>query len=368
MTNVQRLMVNMIGLDYTETGNEKEIASQCPFCHESRKKLYISPSGKFICFICNTKGSGILSFVEQYYDCSAKEAKAILHDQNYDTVSSPILVNHSENESLLSKLIQIQEKQKVKVKQLVSPPIPTNWHNLINNMDNPEAYPYFNYLHGRGLTLEDIRDFDLGYVTNGVVKRKGKKDLRIQKSIMFPTYNQDGKLIYWSTRSIEAHPYVKSINAPATQDEISRKDILFNGSHVIKDNSYMVICEGPINAITSSINQLEYFGYVGVATLGKQVTDKQIELMKKLQPLKFLIFLDNDAKSQELDLIERMEAIDIPDNKIYLVKNPYGDKDANDLGRKAVYELLNYAKPVTMQDKIRLALESRASQMESKVS
>lgn len=343
MTREQQVIIDLANKGYTETGTG-EVAMACPFCGTPKKKLYVSRNGKFICFICNTRGNSVFSFIKQYYDCSYSEAKAILQDHNLSDNYVPVEID--EHISLLTRLVQLKHTT-ISTKTLVK--FPSGVTPLIDNLNNPEAYPYFNYLYKRGITLNQIKQFKISYLVQGSVKRTNKVPLTISHSIVFYTYDQTDRKVYWSTRSIDPHPYIKSINAPASDNEISRKDIIFNMNQ-INNQSNMVICEGIFNAITSTNSN-----YTGIATLGKAITDKQISLMTSLNPKRYYIFLDNDAKDQELKLAKRLHDKGIDYSRIYLVKNPYGEKDANDLGSSLTKQLLDQAQPITLRDMILLA-------------
>ena len=118
----------------------------------------------------------------------------------------------------------------------------------------------------------------------------------------------------------------------------------------INQHSKMVICEGIFNAITCTNGV-----YTAIATSGQPITDSQTNLMIKLNPEAYYIFLDNDAKAQELKLARRLFDNGVDYSRIYLVKNPYGNQDANDLGMLKTKQLLDQAKPITLRDMILLA-------------
>lgn len=344
MTTEQQTIIDLVGNDYTETGTG-EVAMVCPFCDTEKKKLYISPEGRFICFVCSTKGNSVFSFVSQYYGCSFAEARDILRDQ--DLSESRQIIEPTGHFDLLYELVQLKQKTKTTKKTISN--FPSNTKLLVDNFNNPEAYPYLNYLYKRGITLQQIKQFKIRYLVQGKIKRVDKPDLVITHSIIFYTYNQHNQPVYWSTRSIDPHPYIKSINAIADKNEVSRKDIVYNMNH-INQYSKMVICEGIFNAITCT-NET----YTGIATLGKAITDNQIRLMTKLNPQAYYIFLDNDAKDQELKLARRLFDSGVDYSRIYLVKNPYGNQDANDLGMIKTKQLLDQAKPIILRDMILLA-------------
>ena len=344
MTTEQQTIIDLVGNDYTETGTG-EVAMVCPFCDTEKKKLYISPEGRFICFVCSTKGNSVFSFVSQYYGCSFAEARDILRDQGLS--ESRQIIEPTGHFDLLYELVQLKQKTKTTKKTISN--FPSNTKLLVDNFNNPEAYPYLNYLYKRGITLQQIKQFKIRYLVQGKIKRVDKPDLVITHSIIFYTYNQHNQPVYWSTRSIDPHPYIKSINAIADKNEVSRKDIVYNMNH-INQYSKMVICEGIFNAITCT-NET----YTGIATLGKAITDNQIRLMAKLNPQAYYIFLDNDAKDQELKLARRLFDSGVDYSRIYLVKNPYGNQDANDLGMIKTKQLLDQAKPIILRDMILLA-------------
>ena len=353
LSKAQQTIVDITGYDYRESGSSDEIYMDCPFCGKANK-LYISNRGQWICFRCETKGRSVTSFVMQYHDCSVSEAKELLQDYGFTelTAGQDANIGLIKQDSLFTALSNMRETiQQMSAK--LCPPMPTNVKPLITNLNNPESYPYLWYLKGRGITLEEIEYFNICYVVNGELGREDKKPLHIEKSIVFPTYDQLGRQIYWNTRSIEVNPYIKSLNAPAKDNEYSKRDTLFNMNHVT-NHSDMVICEGVFNAITSTIAD-----YVGIATFGKAITDDQIKLMVSLNPKNYYIFLDNDALKQELELTKRLYNQGVSYDRMYLVKNPYGEKDANDIGKAKTHQLLNQAHSVSLKDLIELSLRAR---------
>lgn len=330
MTKIQQFIVNYANLNYQQT-NGDEIACSCPFCGEHRKKLYISPQGRFICFVCDTRGNSVISFIMQYGHLTAKEAHEVLADQEIE-IENPALTKYDENDSLFFKLSNLHTEQQAIKKHC--PPYPQGMKFLKDNLNNPETYPYLWYLKNRGLNLAEIIGYNIGYVINGYIQAKDKQ-LELKHSVVFTTYDQSHQPVYWNTRSIDYHPYIKSINALSNTNEYSKSDIIFNMDQIASDTN-MVICEGVFNAITCTQGD-----YVGVATFGKAITNDQINLMIKLNPAKYILFLDNDAFDESHQLYKRLSAL--TNKPILIVNNPYGDQDANDLGKTKVAKLLSQA-------------------------
>lgn len=350
VTRAQQMILDLSNTsNFRVSESSQEIYMDCPFCGK-RNKLYISPEGRWICFRCENRGGSVTSFVVQYEECTYKEARQILKENHYRESSRSIFANHKDNGSLFEALATLDTK-KAKAQAKKCPNIPSNLKFLKIEWNNPEAYSYLWYLYKRGVTPEQVQAYNIGYVKSGEVKRTNNKPLHIENSVVFPTYNQQGKMVYWNTRSIELHPFIKSINAMSEPNQYSRKDVVWN-MNKIHSNSYMVICEGVFNALTSSVGP-----YTGIATFGKAITDSQVQLMKKLNPKRYYIFLDNDAKDQELKLAKRLKQTGIDYDRIYLVINPYGDKDANDLGQVKVKQLLDQARPIDLVTLFQLAKE-----------
>lgn len=169
--------------------------------------------------------------------------------------------------------------------------------------------------------------------------------------MVFITYNTDNQPIYWSTRSIKRHPYVKSLNGMAKDNEFSKRNVVWNMNHVTNDRD-MVICEGVFNAITCTQGN-----YIGVATFGKSITDDQIRLMRDLNPRRYLLFLDNDAREQQLELYQRLVNMGVDSKKVGLVDNPYDSRDANDLGKEITRKLLDDSRPITLYNLIEMRIK-----------
>lgn len=349
MTKNQKFALSYLGSldDYSESG--QEVATRCPFCGEHRHKLYISPDGKYICFKCGTHGGSLISLIMHTEHTTRDNAYRLLKEHGVSS-SSVSIVTQSDNFSLFTELSTLMYK-KQETKSLSVPGFPKGLKLLEDNLNNPESYPFLWYLKHRGLSLEDIINNHIGYIVNGSVERDNKPPLEINNSIVFITYNMNSQPIYWSTRSIEIHPYVKSLNGMSRANEYSKKNVIWNMNHVTNDCD-MVICEGVFNAITCTQGN-----YVGVATFGKNITNDQIKLMKSLNSKRYYLFLDNDAVQQQLELYQRLVNMGVANDKIRLVENPYNTQDANDLGKEITKRLLDKAKPITLYNLIEMELK-----------
>ena len=336
-------LVRELAGDSKTAGGEERF--RCVFCGDNKQRLYVSTEDPYLwnCKHCGRAGNAI-SFVEEFYSVNYNEAKDILASYDY-SVENPGLSTFNElygdseltdSEKLMLALSKVNkhEEEDVAEKQDLKPvPYPTNFKYLIDNMNNPEAFPFFNYLNGRGVTLEEIKEHGMGYVVHGEVRKADTDEtFNIYNSVIFTTYNDEGQPIYWNSRAIDKKASIKALNAPSRDDEYGKHNTIFNLNNA-KKRQYIVIYEGVFNALMSGVN--------GVATFGKQVTDKQVELLTNLlndDPNKvFYVALDSDAMKEADSLARRLYE---HTKNVYMVSYPKGHLDANDLGRAKMLELV----------------------------
>lgn len=317
----------------------------CPFCSDEKFKFYVrNDTGIYQCFHCGAKGNPI-KFLHIYYSYTFTEAKDLVEEWTGISLDLETTARYPELSDTEALYLALSTGREAKVTNKVvktTIPLPTNLKLIQDNLNNPEAYPYIQYLYNRGITLEDIKQYVIGYVVQGRVRKSNKDEqgnfeyFNMRNSIVFLTFDNKGRYLYWNSRSIELNPVVKSLNGPATLEEHSKNDVIFNLNNA-KETGVVIIFEGVFNAITAGIS--------GVATFGKMVTDDQVERLKEVYKEHpetcFVIFLDSDARRQEIDLARRLVAFT---SKVYLVDSPYGEKDANDLGREITLDLVKRAK------------------------
>lgn len=334
-----------------------EIRFCCPFCGETKYRFYVhEEKGLWTCHRCKEKGNPV-SFVKEYYNVSFPEAADILATFDYDAYSEKERgFNTEQFGSGLTKEEQLllfisregRPLEEDKEEKLVCPPPPTNCKPLMANFNNPEAFPFFTYLHRRGVTLGNIKRHNISYVTDGEVSLINGKTLRLSNHVVFFTHDSTGKPVYWNTRSIELNPFIKSFNAPSREGEYSKKNTIFNLNNA-KHTDKIIIHEGVFNSFMTPDS--------GVATFGKMITEGQVELLlreTRERKLPIYIFLDTDAWKDMIDsarMIKQME----PDREVYFVYSGL-DEDANDLGFEKCQELLRNAFPADSQGELRLTL------------
>lgn len=331
-----------IDLLSNELGHPKSAGTEdrfnCPFCESSKYKFYVhvandKRNGLWHCFKCGERGNPV-SFVMKFYRVGFQEALDILEMYDYsfqDREFTPKDDSLSDEEYILLMLANVDKvAEPEKETAVYTPPLlPNGYKRIVDNLYNPECRPFIQYCANRGFTMQDIVTHNIGYVLDSWVPLENDRVIRLQNHLVFLTHGNSGEYLYWNTRAI-GNTVPKSFNAPSTDKEYSKKNAVFNLNRA-KHTPCIVINEGVPDALT--------VGDSGVATFGKQVTQAQVDLiLSAVTPeQKIYILLDMDAKEQMESLGERLYA---HHPETYYVINPTG-KDANDLGRNAVWEIIN---------------------------
>lgn len=124
------------------------------------------------------------------------------------------------------------------------------------------------YFAGRKITQESMKKFKLGYSEK-------------QEMVTVPVHAPSGVLVGFVARSIEGKVFKNTPGLPKAK-------ILFN-LHRVKSENTTYVVESSFDAI-----RLDQCGIPAVATLGANVSNKQVELLKKYFN-NIVIVADNDA-------------------------------------------------------------------------
>lgn len=306
MTN--ELLINLVNkaLGPGKRTSKGNVAYHCKFCNHLKPKLEVNftenKEGKnpWNCWTCNTKGQTIKSLFKR-------------------------LNILSENYTELSKLVKISPLKYIeKNEAITSLELPKEFTRIY---DKP-LKKYINYLLERGLTKIDILRYGIGYCDEGIYKNR----------IIIPSYDIDGKLTFFSARSIEKNTFNKYINPT-----VSRNIIPFE--MMVNWNLPITICEGMLDAIAIKRNS--------IPLLGKTIQSKLMEKLVQSKVKEIYIALDKDAIKQSLSFCEKFLN---EGKKVYLVE--LNGKDPSDIGFEEINSIINQTPPLTnrmlMEQKLEL--------------
>lgn len=163
-----------------------------------------------------------------------------------------------------------------------------------------------NYLLNRGLRVEDIVKYNIGYCEDGEYEDK----------IIIPSYDERGKLNFFVGRSFYDTKF-KHKN-PKVSKDIVGFDLLVNW------DTPLVLCEGAFDAIAIRRNAVPLFGKSIQSELEKKIIGNSVK--------KLYICLDSDALKNALGLAKKFMSYGIETHLVDL-----GDEDPSEMG----YERIN---------------------------
>ena len=291
-------LTGVLGSHLTLKGNE--LAFYCPFCNHHKPKLQVNTeTQKWHCWTCNSGGKKLTSLLKRL-DVDRKTI-SIIREIYGDSQYNPQL------EDADTKVFISLPKEFISLSE-----VPKGF--------NPEYKHAINYLTQRGITEKDIIKYNIGYCKEGLYARR----------VIVPSYNSDGSLNYFVSRSYYPEEKMKYKNPPISKNVICL-DSQVNWKEPI------ILCEGVFDAITIKRN--------AIPLLGKFPSKELVQKIFLSGVSDIIISLDNDAINEALKAAEYFRKNGIHVKMMYLK-----DKDAADMGYEKFYEELNKSKEFSPEE------------------
>lgn len=263
----------------------------CPFHGEKTASFHVDGDKKFYhCFGCH-KGGNVVNFVMEMEKLSypdtltalAKKAGIVIKYKDGYTPSADTRKNDE-----IEQLIELYERTA------------SMFHYFL--METEQGKKALDYVTKRGLTLETIKKFRLGYAP---ADRKWLKQFLTKKNfsneflaksglfsskypdysffsdrLMFPIFNRKGQVVAFGGRVLppaneSERKYLNSGDLP----QFKKRETLFGFSFAkesIRQNKKIIFCEGNMDVIAYHQCGLDY----AVATLGTALTEEHIKMIQ----------------------------------------------------------------------------------------
>ena len=302
----------------------------CPFHNEKSPSFSVTPSKQmYYCFGCG-QGGNVFTFVMKYENMTFTEAVKFLADKA--GISLPEQ-EYSEEEKkkadLKSQLLDIHKEAAL------------YYYRLLRSDKGQRAYEY---LKGRGLSDETIKNFGLGYSSNysddlyKFIKSKGYSDDVLKESglftfsekgvydkfnnrVMFPIMDINNRVIGFGGRVMgDGKP--KYLNSPETV--LFDKSCNLYGMNIARGSrkESFLMCEGYMDVI--ALHQAGFNN--AVASLGTAHTPRQANLIKRYAKDVYLTFdSDNAGVMAALRAIPMLKAAGL--NVKVIDMRPHKDPD-----------------------------------------
>jgi hypothetical protein len=269
--------------DPTLSNKGKEALFFCPQCKKSgkrKKKLSIRiEDGVYHCWVCELKGKSLFYLFGQY--CPALQDS--LKDFGYTSGATvrPSTVDQSETKP---------EAQ-----------VPEGFVLLGANTatQDPDIKDTIKYCFSRGLSLSDLWYFKLGTCAAG----------RLRRRVIFPSFDQEGKLNYYTARAIDPVDKMKYVNS-----KVPKSDVIFNEIN-IDWTRMLTLVEGPFDLTKSPDNS--------TCLLGSSIS-KDSALFRQIvrHETPVILALDYDARKKSHTIAKLLTAygvdvktVDVPSNR-----------------------------------------------------
>jgi len=232
------------------------VAVVCPICENKRgkKKLSINTeTWNCHCWVCDIKGRNLFLILKKNFNSGVanRYRERFLKDDN------------KRNLEKCDDDIEIR--------------LPDDFILLCKNFKNkdPDIKDCIRYLFKRGLTKKDFWYFKLGTSATGEHRRR----------VIIPSFDIEGKLNYFVSRSIDDDRKPKYINSKS-----NKMNVIFNEINLNWDKEVTIV-EGPFDLFTCNQNS--------TCLLGSSLSEESY-LFKKIASNRspILLALDSDMKSK----------------------------------------------------------------------
>jgi len=252
----------------------------CPFCASSKAKLAINPGkGVFQCWVCGERGpvSKLLQHLFTLKLIKQSDIDAVMIGTGVTNLSSEIAAYKApekpKEEVLWSEHISCVYPDGV---------LPYTLSTGLSPMETKVRKLTLEYLHGRGLLMDDIVRYNLHYCSKFGSPYHGH--------VFFPALGKHGReMIFWTTRATFPGSVPKSLHSGKKYSRFGAKQVLFNEHFVV--GTTVALCEGPFDAHSIMVNT----GIPACPLLGKILHDYHIDRLLEKRVGTVYLCLDPDA-------------------------------------------------------------------------
>lgn len=283
---------------------------KCPKCgksNSSKKKLVIRlDDGRFHCWVCGLKGRSLGILYKKYAPSRIEDVKKLTGK------SAKNLFNETVEE--------VEEEEKLTIPsgfRLLAP--------LIGKARDPDIRSSLSYCKSRGLSTRDMWHYRIGTCTSG----------RFRRRVIIPSFDDEGKLNYYSGRTIDDDNGFKYVNA-----SVPKVSVVFNDLN-IDWSKELALVEGPLDLVKCNINS--------TCLLGSHLSFDSL-LFRKIvtNQTPVVIALDPDAKKKSHEIAKMLSSYGI---SVRMANVPI-DKDVGDMSKKEFLAVRSSAQNWFVEDRL----------------
>ena len=332
----------------------RDVRIRCPF-HPGDKNASLSIQPKtqlYHCFACGESGRGSVEFVQAHEALKNPDfslTDAILYiSEKFELDIEMGDINELKEAELRERYIvdgEAYSEDKINVAEYNRKLLDIFKLYLLNDSEKSKVQSaiHLDYLKDRGLSLEAIQNFEIGFCPAGALEKmyKSSKDDKLKQflltnglvtvgynnqvnefykdRIMFPIKDTKGNVLGFTGRTLDPRDAAK-YKLSKESESFTKSDLLYGYDVAIdriKKEGKMILLEGNMDVVSS--HQLGLTNAVGLN--GCSISEKQIKIIKKTGA-NVVLALDNDNAGHNgiIKIAEQLEengikasAIDIGD-------------------------------------------------------
>ncbi|MEE1057840.1 MAG: DNA primase, partial [Treponema sp.] len=279
----------------------------CPFHNEKTASFHVEPDKKFYyCFGCHA-GGDVIKFIMEQEKVSYSDAIATLAKRTGIEIKYTNGTPEKENPQL--KIIEQYTELYERTASM--------FHYFL--LETPQGKSALEYITSRGISLETIKKFKLGFAP---VDRKWLKNFLLKKNfsnefllnsglfskkysdvaffsnrLMFPIFNRRGQVVALGGRQLSNDPNIPKYLNSGDLIQYKKGETLyaFNfAKKAIREAKKVIFCEGYMDCIAYHQCGIEY----AVAPLGTALTEMQIKIIRPFVE-EVLLSFDSDGAGQK---------------------------------------------------------------------
>jgi len=291
MQRERKLQAIQVTLGHEQLRKGAEAVFFCPRCKHRKPKLSVNlDTDRFHCWSCDWGGKTLIPLMSR---------------------------DSKERNEYVAELEANKLKPATPEKKYDAPALPTEFRTLTKEWPGPYYKSAMRYLQDRGITIQDIRHWKLGYCEEGNYKHR----------IIVPSFDEYGVLNFVVGRSFYDNPQ-------KYKHENLCKDVIFN-EYMVDWNKPIVVTEGPFDAFKTGDN---------VTALQGSILREDSKLFSRLvfSGVEVYFAMDQDAFRKQLKILTNLVAYGVD---CYYVPMG-GKKDVGEMSKTEFREAKLQALPV----------------------
>ena len=301
-------IVELIG-NYTALKKAgRNFKALCPFHHEKTPSFVVNPDKQiFHCFGCGVGGNAV-GFLMRQEHLEFPEAVRFLANKAGIVIPEDEVVSTSPSRQLREEILKINGLAAV------------FFHETLLTSREVDVKAARDYLKGRGVDLEVVKKFQLGFAPNEwdallkylkskgiseelilkaglIIAREGKAGFydRFRNRIIFPITDIQNRPVAFGARTMADSDGAKYINSPETPVYTKGQHMFGLGltKAAVGKLDRIIVVEGYMDMIMPYIHGVENIA----ASLGTALTPEQIRLIRRYTPNVVMLF-DTDPAGQ----------------------------------------------------------------------